>query len=338
MHSAIRAYLTGARFPAEHSRTYDALERLIPGSGDPADVVLAVRYYDETLKEAAERGAELVITPIAKEGFVFILHRDNPVDSLTSEQLRGIYSGEITNWKEVGGKDEQIVPYVRNWDSGSQTAMEEFMGGAPIVGEDDRIFPGMMFLLTQVQNTGSAGIGYSIMSWSSRQNLDALELKAAAVDGIEPTNKTLADSSYPLMVYTYSYYNEGNEKGKALTDWLLTDEGQRVIAGAEYVGIFGETPPKDLPDLYSDDTKCQALIEEYYLNNGFDYELGSFYAELSGDRELTRALANGKEKDVTALYLVHFFEYGEETAEYTRFIVLTRERGGEFEVAGEGER
>jgi len=244
MHAAIRAYLTDAHFVNPHSRTYDALERLIPGSENPADVILAVKYYDETLQDAKERGADLVAAPIAKEGFVFILHEDNPVNSLTQQQLRDIYSGKITNWKEVGGKDMKIIPYVRNWDSGSQTAMEDFMDGEPIIGKEDNIISGMMFLLTRVQETGSAGIGYNILSWSMGQNLGGMGLKAVAVDGVKPENRTLADSSYPLMVYTYSYYNSDNEKGRNLTDWLLTAEGQRVIASADYVGIFGELPPE----------------------------------------------------------------------------------------------
>jgi len=336
MHAAIRAYLTDAHFINSHSQTYAALERIIPGSGNPADIILAVKYYDETLQDAKERGADLIITPIAKEGFVFILHKDNPVDSLTKQQLRDIYSGKITNWKEVGGRDERIIPYIRNWDSGSQTAMEEFMDGEQIIGREDRVISGMMFLLTQVQETGSAGIGYNILSWSMGQNLDAMGLKAVAVDGIKPENKTLSDSSYPLMVYTYSYYNSGNEKGKNLTDWLLTPEGQRVIASADYVGIFGELPSGEMPDLYKDEFKAQNKVEEYYMDNGFDYEKGHFYTERIEDEAETEIFAKGSGKDVTVMFLVHFMEYEPEW-EFTRFIVLTRERGGEFVIINEGD-
>jgi len=95
MHAAIRAYLTDEHFVDPHSQTYTALERLLPGSENSADVVLAVKYYEDTLFNAKERGADLVITPIAKEGFVFVLHKDNPIDSLTQEQLRDIFSGKI---------------------------------------------------------------------------------------------------------------------------------------------------------------------------------------------------------------------------------------------------
>lgn len=337
MHSAIRAYLTDMYLVDSHSKTYAALERLIPGSADPADVVLSVKYYDETLQDAKNRGADLVITPIAKEGFVFILSKNNPVNKLTQRQLRDIYSGKITNWKDVGGLDEAIIPYIRNWDSGSQTAMEDFMGGEPIVGEKDNIIFSMEFILTRVQNTGSPGIGYSIYSWFMGQNLDRLGLKTVAVDGVKPNNKTLADSRYPLMVYTYSYYNKGNEKGKALTDWLLTAEGQGVIASAGYVGIFGDLSADEPPDFNKDENDSLVKIEEYYSDGGtLELDKISFYSERLPDRALTETYAAGPGKAVTVLYLVHFYEY-ETEREYTRFIVLTREKGGAFEVINEGE-
>lgn len=346
MHSAIRAYLTDAHFVDPHSQTYAALERLVPGNENPADVVLAVKYYDETLHEVKERGADLVITPIAKEGFVFILHKDNPIDSLTQQQLRDIYSGKITNWKEIGGKDEEIIPYTRNWDSGSQTAMENFMNGEPVIGKDDNILSSMLFLLTQVQDTGSPGIGYNIYSWSMGQNLDGMGLKVVAVDGVKPENKTLSDSSYPLMVYTYSYYNNGNAKGKALTDWLLTAEGQDVIASVGYVGIYGELSTDEMPDLNKDEWDSTAKIEKYYKDkevwnpSGDMYHYSFSYCTRLTDLAQTEALADGKGKKVTVLYLVYMQNmldiYGENDV-HTRFIVLTREKGGAFEIINEGE-
>jgi phosphate transport system substrate-binding protein len=245
MHVAIRVFLTGEENPRVwHSQTYAALERLVPGNENPADVILAVRYYDETLQDVRNRGADLVITPIAKEGFVFITHQDNPVDSLTQEQLRDIYSGKITNWNEVGGKDEEIKAFTRNWDSGSQTALENFMDGIPLLtGLDQGMVIGSMGeILSSIQLTGSGAIGFNIYSWALNYQVENAQLKILAVDGVRASNETLSDKSYPLLVYTYSYYNRDNAKGKALTDWLLTAEGQRVIASAGFVGIFGELP------------------------------------------------------------------------------------------------
>jgi hypothetical protein len=362
MHAAIRAFLTDEHITPEHSRTYAALERLIPGNSNPADLLLAVEFHDETLAQAAERGANLVITPIAREGFVFILHKDNPVDSLTQQQIRDIYTGRITNWNQVGGLDEEIQPFTRNWDSGSQTAMENFMQGEQFsgFGDDDAVMMQTMGrLLFGVQQAGSAGIGYNIFSWSMLQNLDEMGLKTVAVDGIKPTNQALSDGSYPLMVYTYSYFNYGNEKAQILTEWLLTEQGQKVIASAGYVGINGQLPPDITPDFEKDEFYSNRAVIEYYHGLGssrierarigrigrarvYDayvrFEDGSYHRFVLStrivDRELTYAFAESRGKDVTVLRLVHFVPTSD--SENFRFIVLTRERSGEFEVINEG--
>ena len=210
MHSAIRGHLADIWLSVKHSRTYEALTRLYPDAENPADVVLAVKYYDETLADAAAHGTDLVITPVAKEGFIFLLHTDNPIDALTQQQIRDIYSGKITNWKDLGGLDETIIPFQRNQSSGSQTAMFDFMRDlpfpdAPADAYDVYVADSMSSLLWDIEATGSAAIGYNIFSWSMEQQLDYLRLKPVSVDGIAPTNETIADDTYPLVIYTYSY-------------------------------------------------------------------------------------------------------------------------------------
>jgi len=348
MHAAIRGYITGGYFTDAHSATYDALERLVPGSDNPADVLLAVRYYDETLQDVENRGANLVITPIAKEGFVFLINADNPIDSLTWQQLRDIYSGKVTNWKEVGGRDEKIKKYTRNWSSGSQTAMEEFMGDVPIAEGDSVPLFSMGTMLDTIGMMGSASIGYNIYSYSMENLADGDFFKLLSVNGIKPSNETLADDSYPLRVYTYSYYNEGNAKGKALTDWLLTEEGQRAIAGAGYVGIFGEMPSNGGIDFNKDGSESESFVYEYYVENGWRFGIDDtnypHQPVRLTDIAQTEALADGKGKHVTVLYLFNYdgiYTYDAENDSYeykhARFIVLTREKDGQWEVINEGE-
>lgn len=346
MHAAIQAYLTGAYFVELHSQTYAALERLIPGSNNSADVVLAVKYYDDTLEDARNRGADLVITPIAKEGFVFLVKSDNPIDSLTQQQLRDIYSEKITNWKEVGGKDERIQLFTRNLDSGSRTAMEDFMGNVPIA-EGAALPVWSMGLMIDTIGYVPESIGYNIYSWSMEQLARDGNVKLLAVDGIRPSNNTLADGSYPLTIYTYSYYNNGNEKGKALTDWLLTAEGQRVIASAGYVGLYGDLPSaselSNPIDFNKDGAEAEMIASEYYPNHqtfGLDKSV-SYYLERVTNKSQTESFADGKGKDVTVLYLLHYTEtyYGGIPIyenRYTNFVVLTKERGGKFEIINEG--
>lgn len=95
------------------------------------DIFIGAQPSKEQVAFAEEQGTEFVYTQIGWEAFVFFVHKDNPINSLTTEQIKGIYSGEITNWKEVGGNDEEIIPFQRDAGSGSQSMMLRFMGVHP---------------------------------------------------------------------------------------------------------------------------------------------------------------------------------------------------------------
>ena len=88
------------------------------------DLILVVEPNQEKYDLATKNNVELDVTKIVNEGFVFFVNKSNPVDSLTIEQIQGIYSGDITNWSQVGGNDEAIIAYQRPKDSESQIGME----------------------------------------------------------------------------------------------------------------------------------------------------------------------------------------------------------------------
>ena len=90
----------------EHSKTHKAYEKLI---NKELDLILVTSPSEDEEKLAEKSNVELEVTKVVNEGFVFFLNKNNPVDSLTVEQIQKIYSGEITNWKEVGGNDEEII-------------------------------------------------------------------------------------------------------------------------------------------------------------------------------------------------------------------------------------
>jgi len=109
-----------------HSTTHSAYVNLI-NQYHRVRIIFVTPPSKEELQLAEEWDVELDITPIAKDGFVFITHKSNPIDSLTVEQVQAIYSGEITNWKELGGENLAIRAYQREPNSGSQTAMEQLV-------------------------------------------------------------------------------------------------------------------------------------------------------------------------------------------------------------------
>ena len=100
------------------------------------DIFIGAAPSKEQKAYAEQCGTTFEYTQIGSEAFVFFVHKDNPIDSLSAEQIRKIYSGEITNWSEVGGADEKIMAFQRNEGSGSQSMMLRFMGDVPLMEPD----------------------------------------------------------------------------------------------------------------------------------------------------------------------------------------------------------
>lgn len=207
---------------------------------DSVDLVIATHPSDDELKMAENAGVELVLKPVCFDAFVFITHRDNPVENLTVQQVKDIYSGKIKNWKDVGGNDEKIRAFQREKNSGSQTAMERLiMGGADMIDPIEvKVIEGMGELVDAVaeyeNNTASLGYTY-------RYYIDNLyrndEIKTIAIEGIYPTDENIRSSAYP---YTTNYYGvirkgEENERSGKFLEWILSLEGQKCVGQAGYI-------------------------------------------------------------------------------------------------------
>ena len=232
-----------------HTTTHDSFKRLINGE---VDLIFSVPISEEQRQMADEAGVTLFMEPVAREGFVFVVNADNPVDSLTSEQLRKIYSGEITNWSEVGGNDEPILPYQRNTDSGSQNYMTVFMGDTPLLPPRVELTAGMMMSLMDaiaVYDNSAGAIGYSVYSYAAQMYANANKVKFISVDGVAPSKATMADESYPLLSCTYIIYTDKSpESAREFTERVLSDEGQGYVLDSGYLPVNGmEVPEKYLP-------------------------------------------------------------------------------------------
>lgn len=226
-----------------HSTTHYAYVNLIErryGRSTPKNLIFVTPPSEEEKAFAEEMGVELDITPIAKDGFVFITHKDNPVDSLTVEQIQAIYTGEITNWKELGGEDTEIRAYQREPDSGSQTAMEQLvMQGKQLIEPiSTQVFDGMAGLVDAVAEyeNGRASIGYTYYYYIN--NLYKNEnIKVLKINGITPDNENLINDNYP---FTTNYYavirgdEPADSPARKLRDFLVTEQGQQIIEIAGY--------------------------------------------------------------------------------------------------------
>ena len=174
---------------------------------------------------AEEQGVELVYVPIGLEGFVFFVNENNPVDSLTTEQIRNIYAGEITNWRQVGGANRAINPVTRLEGSGSQTTFEAFMKDQPIGGKSPLAITG-----------GSIGFSFRYYMDGIVEN-DAV--KMLSLNGVYPSEENIQNGTYPIVAQFYAIYraDNDNENIPALIDWLLSPEGQSLIAQSGYVPL-----------------------------------------------------------------------------------------------------
>lgn len=190
-----------------------------------ADLLFCAAPSAEQMAYAAERQVELVYLPIGYEAFVFFVNENNPVDSLTQDEIRGIYAGEYRNWAELGGANRIINPLTRLAGSGSQSAMDAFMGETAIGPKSPLALCG-----------GSIGFSF-------RYYLDGLvgnrAVKMLSVDGVYPSADHIKNGTYPIIMPFYAIYraDDDNPNLPLLLDWILSDEGQALINGSGYVGI-----------------------------------------------------------------------------------------------------
>ena len=207
----------------------------------PIDLVLGTGPNADERKAAEDAGVELVMTPLCYDAFVFLVNSENPVENLTVDQIRGIYTGAIGRWEEVGGlKDALIAAFQRPHGSGSQTAMEELvMDGYQLKSvEANYISDGMADLIAQIGNYDNSrnALGYSYLYYVDSLYKSGV-VKVLAVDGVSPAPENLQSGAYPFTVYYYAVYAKGNVNAERFVNWLISDEGQACVAQAGYVPL-----------------------------------------------------------------------------------------------------
>lgn len=205
------------------------------------DLFIGAYPSREQIAFAEENGTTYAYTQIGYEAFVFFVHKDNPIESLTLEQIKGIYSGKITNWQEVGGHDEKIVPFQRNEGSGSQSMFLRLMGDTPVLEPDTKTqIGGMGEVIEEVADykNKSTSIGFSFRYYVEGM-IKNPDIKMIAVNGVAPTKENIKNGTYAIIAPVYAVTYEGNPKKSVgqLIEWILSEEGQYIINETGYVGI-----------------------------------------------------------------------------------------------------
>lgn len=221
----------------EHSKTHKAYEKLI---NKELDLILVTSPSEDEEKLAEKSNVELEVTKVVNEGFVFFLNKNNPVDSLTVEQIQKIYSGEITNWKEVGGNDEEIIAYQRPKNSGSQTGMLDLVMKDKKIKDAPKedIAMSMSDIIDAVSNYDNkeSAIGYSYYYYANTMYLSD-EIKLLKVNGVEPNNDTIKNGEYPILTayYIVNRKDDISSEAESLKENMLSTRGQKVAEEAGYV-------------------------------------------------------------------------------------------------------
>ena len=179
---------------------------------------------------------------------MFFVNSKNPVTGLTVEQIQGIYSGTVTNWKEVGGKNQRIRPFQRAEDSGSQSALQRLMDSLPLMEpeEEDRIggMGGIIREVASYRNYKNA-IGFSFRYYATEMVRNG-DIRLLALNGVKPTKETIRDGSYPIASEFYAVtaapagqpsLEEQNQNAAAFLAWILSPQGQEIVEKAGYVAL-----------------------------------------------------------------------------------------------------
>ena len=210
-----------AKSAMHYTNTRGAYKDIVDGN---ADIIICAQPSDEQLAYAKEKGVELELVPIGSDAFVFIVNANNPVSDITIDQIKGIYSGKITNWRELGGKNVPIAAMRRNKNSGSQTALEKIMGDTPIKPDYTALF--------------GSPIGFSFRYYVTGMLAEG-GVKILTINGVAPTTETIADGTYPISGNLYAVYRKGetNENVYKAVDFMLSPEGQKIVEKSGYIPI-----------------------------------------------------------------------------------------------------
>lgn len=238
---AFKADFTGTdikEVEVKHSKTHNAYVNLINGE---KDLILVTYPSEDELELAKQKGIELEIIPIVKEAFVFMVNKNNTVEDLTLEQIQKIYSGEIKNWKEVGGTDSEIVAYQRPENSGSQTGMLSLvMKDKEMMEPTTETLAESMYDIIDVisdYNNKDTAIGYSYYYYATTMYTKDT-MKFLSINGVSPSYENIQTGLYNIQTAYYAVIKKDEPEDsntRKLLEAMKSERGQNVAKEAGYV-------------------------------------------------------------------------------------------------------
>ena len=231
-----------ASIPQKSSGTQGAFKSLIDGN---ADLILTTRRSSEEEADyARQKGISLIETPVAKDAFIFLVNEGNPVPSLTAQQIQGIYTGEFRDWSEIGGTNQQIVPYYigeAHYPDVCERMESLVMDGQTMLDPSELAINKMHYgtrLYCWSVRDNAAGIiygflgDYNLLLDNAKQGTKILN-----VDGIEPNRENIENGTYPFVMEIYAVIR-ANEAPDSMTRKVydkLVNDGKAIIEASRYI-------------------------------------------------------------------------------------------------------
>jgi len=221
------------------SRTDGAYENLLQGY---ADIIFCAQPSQSQLQMFADNDKNLKMIPIGREAFVFFVNIENPVNNLTIENIKEIYSGKIKNWKKLNGNNKGIMAFQRPENSGSQTMLKKITDNISLEKpRRENVTEGMGEIINQVAvyRNFSNAIGYSFLYFTAEMVKND-KIKLLSIEGVFPSKETIQNNSYPLSDNFYAIYIENdrkNENTEKFVEWILSNQGQYLISQTGYTPI-----------------------------------------------------------------------------------------------------
>jgi phosphate transport system substrate-binding protein len=220
---------SGTGFAALQNRTTDLCNASRPIK--PKEVLSCIKAFRKRPTEYK----------VALDGLSVYVNESNPVRSLNVEQLKGIFTGKISNWSEVGGDNSPIVLYSRENSSGTY----EFFKKSVLEGADyaasAQTMPGTAAVLQAVGRDRN-GIGYGGAAYGAGARAIRVS-KGAGTAAVEPSEENVVSGAYPIWRYLYIYVNPALDQGEvaAYLNWIQSDAGQAIVKDVGYFPL-----PKNL--------------------------------------------------------------------------------------------
>lgn len=222
--------------------TSNAYNRLINGN---SDVLLVYEPTDETVNFINSFDDKVEMAAIGRDGLVFLVNAANPLAGITTDEIRGIYMGEITNWSELGGDDIPIKAYRRNSTAGSQALMEKLVMKGDEMADlgSDMIVGSMGGLIETVggYDNSEGAIGYNVYYYVTEMRLED-NVKLLEIDGVAPSIESISSGDYPFINDFYVVIRSSEPEdspARILFNWIQGEEGQALVSHEGYAATGG---------------------------------------------------------------------------------------------------